>query len=115
VRVRSRRQYQRIAQQSKRYVGYWVIIESRLNKTSSTKLGITASRHYGIAVQRNRFKRIVRESFRLCRTKLQPGFDINIKPRHAAHQAKLIDIQTELLNFLGIKEALHQPAVCTSN
>jgi ribonuclease P protein component len=58
LRVRTRRQYQRIAQQSKRHVGYWVIIEARQNKHTSTKLGITASRHYGIAVERNRFKRI---------------------------------------------------------
>lgn len=102
MRVRTRRQYQRIAQQPTRHVGYWVIVDARQNKKSSTKLGITASRHYGIAVQRNRFKRVVREAFRLCRMQLQPGFDLNVKPRQVARDAKPADIQAELLNFLGV-------------
>lgn len=101
MRVRTRRQYQRIAQQSTRHVGYWVIVDARQNKKSSTKLGITASRHYGIAVERNRFKRIVREAFRHCRLQLQPGFDINVKPRQVARNAKPADIQAELIGFLG--------------
>lgn len=101
MRVRTRRQYQRIAQQSARHVGYWVIIDARQNKKSTTKLGITASRHYGIAVLRNRFKRIVREAFRLCHNKLQSGFDLNIKPRQVARNAKPADIQAELLSFFG--------------
>jgi ribonuclease P protein component len=102
MRVRTRGQYQRIAQKSKRHVGYWIILDARQTFKTSTKLGITASRHYGIAVERNRFKRIVREAFRLCRVRLQPGFDINVRPRHVARNAKMADIQAELLNFLGL-------------
>lgn len=101
MRIRKRGQYQRISQQSKRHVGYWIIVDARQNNKPFTKLGITASRHYGIAVERNRFKRIVREAFRLSRLQLQSGFDLNIKPRHAARKATFFDIQTELLNFLG--------------
>lgn len=101
LRVRTRRQYQRIAQQSKRYVGYWIIVDARQNKNSHSRLGITASRHYGIAVKRNRFKRIVREAFRLCYSQLKPGFDLNVKPRQTAQKAKPADIQAELLGFLG--------------
>lgn len=100
MRIRKRSQYQRIAQQSKRHVGYWIIVDARENKASSTKLGITASRHYGIAVERNRFKRIVREAFRLCHQQLRLGFDLNVKPRQMARKAKSSDIQAELLNFL---------------
>lgn len=107
MRVRTRRQYQRIAQQSTRHVGYWVIIDSRdsrQNKKFPTKLGITASRHYGGAVTRNRFKRVTREAFRLCQSRLQPGFELNVKPRQTARKAKPADIQAELLKFLGKPE-----------
>ncbi len=86
-------------------MGYWAIIETRQSKYPHTRLGITASRHYGKAVQRNRFKRIVREAFRLCRLRLQPGIDLNVKPRQVAAKAKPADIMTELLRYLG------QPAV----
>ena len=105
LRVRTRRQYQRIAQQPTRHVGYWVIFEARINKYSFTKLGITASRHFGIAVERNRFKRIVREAFRLCRPELLSGVDINVKPRQTAKKAKTADIITEFLRYLGKKSS----------
>lgn len=102
MRVLTRYQYQRIAQDYKRYVGYWVIIDARKTKQPLTRLGITASRHYGIAVERNRFKRVVREAFRLCRQHLQAGFDLNVKPRQTARKAKPADIQAEFLKYLGI-------------
>jgi len=102
LRVRTRRQYQRIAQQATRHVGQWVIIESRSNKNSLTRIGITASRHYGKSVQRNRFKRIVREAFRQCHHRLQLGLDLNIKPRQAANHAKMLDVLEELVRFLGL-------------
>lgn len=102
MRVRTRPQYQRIAQDCKRHVGYWIMIDARKTKRPLTRLGITASRHYGMAVERNRFKRIVREAFRLCHPQLHAGFDLNIKPRQTALKAKTADIQAELIKFLGI-------------
>lgn len=102
MRVRTRAQYQRIAQKSKRHVGYWIILDVRQNHQSLTKLGITASRHYGGAVDRNRFKRMAREAFRLSYPQLPAGFDLNLKPRHTARQAKSTDIQKELLRLLTV-------------
>jgi ribonuclease P protein component len=106
MRVRTRRQYQRIGHDSMRHMGCCVIVDARKNNSSYSRLGITVSRHYGQAVQRNRFKRIVREAFRLCRLELQSGFDLNVKPRQAALKAKTSDIQTELLKFLGLSSTL---------
>lgn len=104
ARILTRRQYQRIAQQPKRHVGYWIIVDTRQSNKPSTKLGITATRHFGIAVKRNRFKRVVREAFRLCRLQLQGGLDLNVKPRQPAQNAKPADIQKELLKFLALPQ-----------
>ena len=76
-------------------------MDTRPNNNSLTRLGITASRHYGIAVKRNRFKRVVREAFRHCRTLMNVGFDLNVKPRQTARNASPTDIRAELLKFLG--------------
>ena len=100
LRVRTRRQYQRIAQRPTRHIGQWVIVDVCQSHHSTIKLGITASRRYGIAVERNRFKRIVREAFRVCRSHLQTGVDINVKPRTQAKEAKSGDVLAELLAFL---------------
>lgn len=99
VRVLTRRHFQRFNQQSQRSIGKFIVLEVRQNQQKQTRLGITASRYYGKAVQRNRFKRIVREAFRLCRMQLAPGFDLNVKPRPHALKATTKDIMTELLSL----------------
>ena len=100
LRLRTRRQYQRLAHKSSRSSGRLVVVELCPNKQDLTRLGITASRHYGIAVKRNRFKRIVREAFRLAKKQLPSGFDINVKPRPFALKAKTADIMAELITLL---------------
>jgi len=83
-----------------RYVGNWVYIEAKYSENSFIRLGITVSRHFGNAVCRNRFKRIIREAFRLTTPDVILGLDINVKPRQMAHQASMQDIQTELIKFI---------------
>jgi len=58
-------------------------------------LGITASGRYGSSCERNRFKRLIREAFRLNRSRL-PAAELHIVPRQHAKEAKLNEIATEL-------------------
>jgi len=45
------------------------------------RLGITVSKKQGDSVKRNRFKRLVREAFRLFRPQDIGGIDLNVRPR----------------------------------
>lgn len=64
------------------------------------RLGITASSRYGNAVERNRFKRLVREAFRTSFSRLLPSQEIHVVPRQLAKNARLRDIQEEIGRLL---------------
>jgi ribonuclease P protein component len=99
IRLRKRHQYQRMGNGCRRHNGLCLLIESRLNNFSKTRLGITVTRRYGDAHERNRFKRIVREAFRLCYAQIPSGYDLNIKPRSEAKKAKTPDVMAEIIGF----------------
>jgi ribonuclease P protein component len=79
-----------------------VIIDIRQGQQDNrSKLGVTVSKRFGDAHRRNRFKRIVREAFRLSQHDFPTGYEINVKPRSIADKASMQHIRSELLRLLG--------------
>lgn len=62
------------------------------NELGHPRLGLTVSRRMGGAIERNRWKRVLREAFRLSQHKL-PGCDLVCIPHRAAARdvARLIE------------------------
>jgi ribonuclease P protein component len=64
----------------------WLIVYACQNDRGRHRLGLSVSRKVGPAVVRNRWKRLLREAFRLTRHLLpaEPGLDLVLIPRRPA-------------------------------
>ena len=71
------------------------------NEHARTRLGITVTKRFGKAVQRNCFKRVVREAFRLSRGSLPEGVDMIIRPGKGGNIATMPEVKKELESFFS--------------
>lgn len=90
----------------KRLFGRWIVVELYYRRDAFEpeqfpRLGITVTKKFGKAHDRNRFKRVVREAFRLSKHRLPKGLDMNIRPSFSyktnSHLLTTHEIEQEFL------------------
>jgi ribonuclease P protein component len=95
--------YKYLYRNSTRLFGEQISIDVRQGKVP--RLGITVSRKFGKAHERNRFKRVVREAFREILLTLPKNLEMNIAPRKneicLSKQAILVDLKNVLSKLIA--------------
>ncbi len=81
MRLRRSSEFQSVFQARQSVADGTLIVYARKNSLDTSRLGLSVSRKIGNAVVRNRWKRLIRESFRQSRSQLPVGFDYVVIPR----------------------------------
>jgi ribonuclease P protein component len=98
-KVKSKKDFQLIFKSGKRYSNSLISMVFRtpqepIGKATIRRLGIIASRKAGNAVQRNRLKRLFRETFRLGKQNFKGAVDLVVILKPAAKEATRETLRT---------------------
>ncbi len=105
LRLRKKNDFLAVKKYHKSIFGSFIIIDKHTSEyATNIRLGITVIKKFGKSHERNRFKRITREAFRLSYPYLPQNLDIVVKPRFNAKDATMHDIKNELMNLLIPKQ-----------
>jgi len=84
VSINKNYEFQRLYRRGESAAGAYFVLYVRRNGGNSNRLGITASKKVGGAVQRNRARRRLKELYRTNLHRLKKGYDIVIVARSSA-------------------------------
>lgn len=105
ARILKSSHFRRLTKSNSRIFGQMISVDFQHSKGFDSKLGITVSKKFGKAHDRNRFKRVVREVFREMRAHLPIGLEINVSP---CSRLGVISKQIVLIDLKRIVEKIVQ-------
>jgi ribonuclease P protein component len=92
--------FKRVRRTGKSFAHPFMVLLVHGSKMQKTRVGVTAGRSVGGAVQRNKAKRLLRESMRPLLTEIPPGWDLVLIARPALLSSSITIIRKALMDLL---------------
>ncbi len=91
--------FRRVYEQGRKWTGRYLVLWKAAGETSQARLGVVASRKVGGAVDRNRAKRRLRETYRRNQYRWPGAVDMVLIARREIVKARAADVERELLQL----------------
>jgi ribonuclease P protein component len=101
--------FKRVRRTGKSYAHPFVVLVVQTSELPRVRVGVTAGRSVGGAVQRNRAKRLIREAVRPLLPDLLPGRDLILIARPALLSKSLEEIRQVIASLLHRAQILPFP------
>lgn len=96
-KIKSQERFKSLFRNSAQRQSASLALRFRIGQVPCRKLGVVVSKKYGKAHERNRFKRVVREAFRLIQTELPEKIELCVSPKGKYAPLKTSQIIEEFL------------------
>ena len=100
--------FKRVRRTGKSYAHPFVVLVVQANEVSRVRVGVTAGRSVGGAVQRNRAKRLLREAIHPMLQDLPPNWDLILIARASLLTASMQEIRQALTGLLRRAQIVSQ-------
>jgi ribonuclease P protein component len=104
LRLRKHADYQRVYQRSRKHFSRSMTYERTSTPPKGPRIGLTAGRVLGKAVERNRIKRRMREAVRLNMALLTRDVDVVLHPRRTVLTIEFAGLQSEVSRVFAMVE-----------
>ncbi|MDO5707316.1 MAG: ribonuclease P protein component [Andreesenia angusta] len=101
-RLKSDRDFQRIYKNGNSFANKYLIVFFMKNKMNINRVGFVTTKKLGNSVKRNKYKRRLKESYRLNSNKLKKGYDMIFLFRKNIPELEYKDINSALNHIISI-------------
>ena len=98
--LRGKKEFSLIYNRGKSLGDKYVVLFYRKNNLSYNRIAFLASKKVGKSVQRNRARRLMKESFREIREEIISGYDLIIIARNTINGAEYLNVKKSLIHAL---------------
>lgn len=92
VTLTENRDFRRLYGKGKCFVAPVLVTYAAKNREHITRIGITTGKKIGIAVQRSRARRVIREAYRSLMDQVKPGYDLVFVARGLTSRVKMQEV-----------------------
>lgn len=99
--IKSRKVFRVAYKRGERFASPLLVTYILKSRGRSNRIAAVASKKIGKATKRNRARRVIKEAYRLISNRLQFGNNFVFVARSCTAEAKMLDIQEEMLIHMG--------------